>query len=313
MKSIYPDIQIIRALSDRPELWDKFYDQFIKIFGRSFKLVQSYYLFFEYLGFTKGQLELPSVFITPHFVDASKLSAININKLSEENILILDKNLIEIEFSIEIYIKLKLNSLKPLFKRLVKERQKRISSFKTAQELVNSLFGNIITLIENNFEEFVKYATTYLTWDAFCSINPYKIPLKIIRERQLGFWLQRWEQGTKLPFGKIIDDQSDYYKINFTSRFKNFEDMADSEMHTYNILGYEKDNEIHPVDCLTHPPKDKNAILDRTRLVLASIDNIQKTLKKEIPKFPGKIYTLDEKTFIITEINEPMFSIILEK
>lgn len=310
MRIIYPDNPIIRALSDRPEVWNQLYDPFVNTFGRTFKPVQSYYLFFEYIGFTKKLLEIPLVFAKPYFDNTAKLAAIDLGKgVSEEELFMLDKNLSEIDAGISIYIKQKLYALKPTFDLLIKERKKRISFFKAAQELVDALFGDIFFLIDNEFEEFVHYATTYLAWDSFCTIHPLGLSLKAIRERQLAFWLKSWERGIKLPLGKIVDDQSNYYKMNFESHFKEFEDMVDAEMHTYLILGYEIDNQLHPVDCLIYPPKDHNAVSKRNELMLGSVTNIQKTLSKEIAKFPGKIYSLDEKTHSFLEINEPMFSL----
>lgn len=310
MRIIYPDNPIIRSLSDKPEVWNQLYDQFVNTFGRTFKPIQSYYLFFEYIGFTKKLLEIPLVFAKPYFDATTKLAAIDLDRgVREEELLILDKNLSEIDAGISIYIKQKLYSLKPTFDQLIKERKKRISSFRAAQELVDALFGDIFFLLESEFEEFVQYATTYLAWDSFCSIHPLGLPLRAVRERQLGFWLKSWEQGIKLPLGKIVDDQSNYYKMNFESHFKEFEDMVDAEMHTYLILGYEIDDQLHPVDCLMYPPKDRNAIFKRNELVLGSVTNIQKTLNKEIAKFPGKIYSLDDKTHCFLEINEPMFSL----
>lgn len=281
MKIIYPDTPLIRSLSDRPDTWDELYDPLTKIFGSNFHPIQSYYLFFEYIGFTKKQLEIPIDFIRPSF-----------------DVSIIDKSLRGIEVDISDYIRGKLYSLQPILEELIDERKKRISHFKVAQELVDSLFGNIFFLLYSHFEEFVTLSTLYLSWDAFCSIHPLGIPLKAVRERQLGFWFERWEEGVKLPFGKIIDDQSDS-----ESHYKEREDMVDSEMDTYLALGCEIDHRIHPVHCLIYPPKDLHIISKRNELALESINTIQKTLGKEIPKFPGKIYSFDGKILSIIEIN----------
>ncbi len=312
MQIIYPDTPVVRSLSDQPETWNALYDQFIQKFGRRFRSVQSYYLFFEYLGFTKKQLKISSALTQPEFDDLDILAAINPKKdISEEEISILDKHLSKIELDIATDINKKLLSMKSIFESLIEERTKRTSDFKASQELVDSLFGNMFFLIDHGYPTFVKYATTYLAWDVFCGIHPLKLPLEAIRQRQLGYWLQRWEKGIKLPFGKIIDDQSSYYKMEFSSRFEEFKDMVDSEMHAYLILGYESDNEVHPIQCFTYPPTDLQAISKRNELALGTVTNIHKTLKKDMLCFPGKIYTIDKSTHKCIEINEPMFKLSL--
>ena len=55
-------------------------------------------------------------------------------------------------------------------------------------------------------------------------------------------------------------DLAAYYHMNFTSHFKEHEDMVDWINHTYLILGYEIDNQIHPIHCFKYPPKDQLAI-----------------------------------------------------
>lgn len=312
MQIIYPDNSIVRLLSDNPEAWNTIYDQIIRKFGRGFRTVQSYYLFFEYIGFTKETLEIPSIFMKPNFDDIARLAAMDLaSNICANEITILDKNLKKVEDDITAHIRRKLPSLKPLLKTLIEERMKRTTPFEKVQRFVDSLFGNIFSLIEQDFDTFAENATTCLSWDVFCGINPLGLSLKIIRERQLGYWLRNWKQGIKLPLGKIIDDQSSYYAMDFTSHFKECEDMVDSEMHTLLILGYEIDEHIHPIHCITHPPKDKSAISKRNELTLASIDNIEKSLSEEIRKFPGKIHSIDRVTHQITETHEPMFLITL--
>ncbi|MBS0622600.1 MAG: hypothetical protein JSR80_06545 [Verrucomicrobia bacterium] len=289
MKFIYPDNPLIRALTDRPETWEGFYDALITLFGRNFKCVESYYLFFEYIGFTKEKLEIPHLLSQPHFEGVAS------EKMLEKHLL-----------SINEYIHKKLYSLKGDLHSLIHERMKHTSPFRASQELVHSLFGTIFLLMEKNFEEFITYSTTHLAWDVFCAIHPLRLPLKLIREKQLGLWLNRWEQGTKLPFGKLIDDQSPNYKMDFTSPFKEREDMVDAEMHTYLILGYEIEEQIHSVHCLTYPPQDPHALSKRTELALSTIVHLQNTLGKEIQKISGKIYSLDKKTHTLIETHEPM-------
>lgn len=308
MKVVYFDNPLIRSISDSPEKWDASYDQFVKIFGRSFIPLQSYYSFFEYIGFARKNLELPSFFTTPYLDHAEKLIS---QKKATKYIDLLDKNLLEIEHGLKFYIKQKLFTLKPTLNRLIEEREKRISSFKGSQEFINALFGNIFSSIENDFGEFVHVATTYLTWDIFCSINPQDLPVKVLRERQLGIWLQNWEKGLKLPFGKIIDDQSNYYKMQFSSQLKNYEDMVDSEMLTYLILGAEIYGKLQKVHCITYPPKNKSALSQRNELALGTVSNIEASLKRKISKNTGKIYILDETENQVQEILEPMFPIFI--
>jgi hypothetical protein len=311
MKLIYLDNPLIRSLAEQPETWNALYDQFIGIFGRRFRPVQSCYLFFEYIGFTKKHLKIPTAFKTPHFDQSKELAKINpdLGTINKDALAILDKNLGKIADEISAYTEVKVCSLQIIFEELIEKRKKRISAFGAAQDLVKTLFGDIFSLIETDFAQFAKYATKYLAWDIFCGIHPIGLSPKAIRQRQLGFWLQLWEQGTELPFGKIIDDQSGYYNFNFDSPFKEFEDMVDSELHTYLILGHKIDGKPHPIHGLVYPPKDTHALSKRNELALGVVDNIQKTLRRELEKFPGKLYSLDEKTHAIQEINEPMFVI----
>jgi hypothetical protein len=60
VKQLYFDNPVVRFLIESPETWKDLYDPFIKTFGRRFRPIQSYYLFFEYIGFTKKKLNIPS-------------------------------------------------------------------------------------------------------------------------------------------------------------------------------------------------------------------------------------------------------------
>ncbi len=309
MKYVYLDSPLVRSLADLPETWNKLYDAFIKEFGRRFKPISSYYLFFEYIGFTKKHLAIPIIFTEPHFFPSKEFKKIKPIKVNQEEIQVLDRNLREIAAGISIYLKQKIYTLRNVFEQLIQEREKRISSFRGTKDLIDCLFGDIFLLVQNDFEKFVEYATTYLSWDVFCGIRPKEPPLDIIRERQLGFWLNHWEQGRDLPFGKIIDDQSKYYCMDFASPFKEFEDMVDSELHTYLILGYRMNGETHPIQGLGYPPKDPDALSKRNELALGTVNNIQRALGRELNKFPGKLYSLDPITHVIKETNEPIFII----
>jgi hypothetical protein len=59
MQNIYFDNNMIRHLSKNPEYFDTIYDIFVFDYGKSFKSVQSYYLFFEYYGLSNLKLNAP--------------------------------------------------------------------------------------------------------------------------------------------------------------------------------------------------------------------------------------------------------------
>lgn len=179
MKFLYFDTPLIRSLSDRPEVWDQLYDPFIRIFGHEFKPIESFYLFFEYIGFTKKRLEVPQIFKKPHLSESEKLAKIDphLRIVKEEDIDILDKSLNDLLREMTVYSEEKLFFLQKTIIELIEERKRRISSSPFPQMLVNSLFGNIFFLAETDFFEFVKYASRYLSWDIFCSIQPSGLSL----------------------------------------------------------------------------------------------------------------------------------------
>lgn len=279
MKLLYPDTSVIRSFSDQPEKCNDLYDQLIA-FDSQFKMIPSYYLFFEYLGFTKKWLELPTIIMQPSFDSKLTTTDLTSRDLTEEEISILDSTFSKCLREIIFHISNKLYSLKSHLYDLKTQREKRTSRIERSQKLINVLFGDKLLLMENDFNTLVECATPYLAWDVFCGIRPANIPLSIARERQLALWLAFRDCGIHLPFGKIIDDQSSYYKMNFSSQFKEFEDMVDSEMHTFVVLGYEVDKQVYPVHCFTYTPKDLNALSKRTELALGTIINIEKTQQR---------------------------------
>ena len=100
--------------------------------------------------------------------------------------------------------------------------------------------------------------------------------------------------------------------MEFHSHFKEFEDMADTEMHTYLIMGKKIDGELLPHSHIQlYPPHDQQAFEKRNALILGSITNIETSLQKTIAKHPGKLYQLDPKTQVFQEIFEPIFKIEL--
>lgn len=117
--------------------------------------------------------------------------------------------------------------------------------------------------------------------------------------------------GRRASVGKIVDDQAGYYDMEFHSHFKEFEDMSDTEMHTYLIMGRKIDGELRPVCTLAYPPHDQQAFEKRNALILGSITNIETSLQKTIAKRPGKLYQLDPKTHVFQKIFEPIFKIQL--
>ncbi len=314
MELLYFDNPVVRSLMEIPQIWNDLHDPFIKTFGRRFRLVQSCYLFFEYIGFTKKKLKIPIELKKPTFDHQAELIKVDPDipaTINAEVVALIDKNLGSAADAIDAHIATQLHTLQTTFEDLVTSREKRASTFKGAKELQKVLFGDIIDCMRADFAGFIKYATRYLSWDTFCGINPIRLSLKLIRQRQLGFWLQLWEAGVELPVGKIVDDQAGYYDMEFHSHFKEFEDMSDTEMHTYLIMGRKIDGELRPVCTLAYPPHDQQAFEKRNALILGSITNIETSLQKTIAKRPGKLYQLDPKTHVFQKIFEPIFKIQL--
>ncbi len=314
MELIYFDNPVVRSLMEIPQTWNDLHDPFIKTFGRRFRPIQSCYLFFEYIGFTKKKLKIPTELKKPtfdHHVELAKVDPDIPATISTEAIALIDADLGSIANAIDNHIAAQMHALQTTFEDLVTSREKRASSFKGAQELQKVLFGDIIDYMKTDFAGFVKYATRYLSWDTFCGINPIGLSLKLIRQRQLGFWLQFWEEGIELPIGKIVDDQVGYYDLEFRSHFKEFEDMVDTEMHTHLIMGSKVNGELHPICAVAYPPHDQQAFEKRNTLILGSITNIETSLQKTVAKRPGKLYQLDPKTHVFQKIFEPIFKIEL--
>ncbi len=72
--------------------------------------------------------------------------------------------------------------------------------------------------------------------------------------------------------------------MQFSSQLKNYEDMVDSEMLTYLILGAEIDGKLKEVLYITYPPKNKSALSQRIKLALGTVSNIESSIKREISK-----------------------------
>jgi hypothetical protein len=310
MKRIYFDNSIVKDFARTPELWDSFYDEFIEHFGRTFHPIESYYLFFEYIGFHKDRLKIPSA-----LVNCIKFEPLLKKDITPDDIHSMDTVLDNTVNSIEQHIESKLFALESFIKGLVEEASQRVSSFIGAQKLHEKLFGRISTLVAEDFPRFVKEAKLYLIWDVFCTITPEGISVKNLRERQLGYWMTFWEGGYTYPFGKIIDDHSEYYEISFSNKslFKNYEDMVDAEMLTYVVLGIPtEDGTIDRCYCLTYDSHTQTS--ERIRLALGSVNNIEQTLEKTLKKVTGKTYRLKKNghKIMIDYINEPLFVIPLK-
>lgn len=314
MKVIYPDVSIIRTFTDQPQvITHEIYNKLAAEFGRTWICFSSYYLFFEYIGFTKKELALPPCLKNPYLIDTSLLAAIKDREITDSDVAKLDKALADITITAKKHIREGLYSLKDTIKSLIQERETRISEFNGAKELVKAFFGEILKLINEDYDKFIENATWYLSWDVYCSIDPVRLNKKHLRQRQLGEWYQLWESGAELPFGKIIDDQCEYYKgvDSSAASFKNFEDMVDAEMHTSVILGHRHQGKLCKVHALTYPPKGSDAIPERIKLALGSIRNIEATRDIKIEKQFGEVIVLAPESYDILGRHSPQYPIYL--
>lgn len=276
MKRLYLDNPVVRDLTERPEILKGCYEHFVQTFGRTFKVVKSYYLFFEFFGFTKDHLQILPEMLKWDF------SEIKGKPSKDENRVLIDQKCKEGIDRLRLHINDKLISLQGFFQESIQRRLGEISSFQGAQELENKLFGDIRTLFATNFIGFINEATRYLVWDVFCGISPIGLSTELFRQRQLGHWYGAWEQGIVLPVGKIIDDHSKYYNMVFSNNFKNFEDMVDAEMLTYLTFGFPTDDGgLERCDGLTYDRT--GSVAERVQLALGTISNIEGSLKKKSP------------------------------
>ena len=96
MELIYFDNPVVRSLMEIPQTWNDLHDPFIKTFGRRFRPIQSCYLFFEYIGFTKKKLKIPTELKKPtfdHHVELAKVDPDIPATISTEAIALIDANL----------------------------------------------------------------------------------------------------------------------------------------------------------------------------------------------------------------------------
>lgn len=313
LNHLYYDNSIIRRMTDNHDEYKKIENNTIQIFGTTITHVTSPYLFLEYIGFTKKNLQI-------HQADCDLDDVLTL--LSKErgspNINLLDELLCKIFKNSYEFIKAKLLSseLKIIIQKLIYARLIRVNKNIQCQEFNDDLFGYFFNIFNTNYEEFAELIAIYLAWDEFCSIQQKGIPptkLRWLKERQLAYWYQNCRYNYILPFGKIIHDQDYYYKMEkpFKSRFKNCEDMVDSEAITLAVIGYKADDgDLHPVNFITFD--SSKSLQDRLTLALGSIHNMETTLNQVFNKFPGTIYRLDSVTLEYKERRIPIIPIQLK-
>jgi hypothetical protein len=132
MESLYLDNPVVRSLMEVPETWNDLHDPFVKVFGRRFRPIQSCYLFFEYIGFTKKKLNIPRELKKPTFDHQAKLAKVNLDisaTVDIEAIALVDEDLGKIAKAIDAHIGEQIHALQAIFEYLVASREKRASSF----------------------------------------------------------------------------------------------------------------------------------------------------------------------------------------
>lgn len=210
---------------------------------------------------------------------------------------------------INMEVKQQLSSLKSVFENLIKERSARTTLWEGSTQLIKALFGDFLDAVHDQYELFVEDLTQILVWDLLCCIESKGIPNNLLRERQIGYWYQLHNDGYSLPMGKLIDDIHKYFKMDFSSFLKNKEDMVDSEMLTYAVLGQLENEKRIPIVCLTFDSSD--TINERLKLALGCLNNFEETLSCNIAARPGWIYCLNSSDYQIVEVHEPLRSIFL--
>lgn len=288
-KMIYLDNLLLRRLV----LFDEQYQQvqrerlmnFYKSkFGISCNLIRCPYLFLEFIGCTKKHLSLK--LHSPLQLHPE----ISLKSITRSQIKEIDKSLKKTIKMIRHDVRKKLIANKYFLNERLNATLKRAYKDEFPQKIINKLFSQYIDSFHNDFTFFLNIFCTALTWDVFVTLEAND--LKILRERQLGFWLQNY--NPEYPFGKIIDDLSMYYDHSFPQ--KNFflqasRDMVDSKIMTLPVTGYPDDGIIRRVDVVTF---DTNVTAQRAKLALGTIKNIEESLGIFIPKKFGKIFCLSE-------------------
>jgi len=302
MRRLYLDNPVLRDVTENPELLKNCYNDFVQIFGRSFRGVKSYYLFFEFYGIKKDRLGISAEMLLWDFSD------IRGNPTSTANVALIEQKCQDGIQNIDAHIHGQLYSLQNFLKEAIERRLRKMTE--AGREIENVLFGDIRRLISEDFDAFVVEAKGYLVWDVFCGISPKGLRTDLLRQKQLGHWYHAWQNGLVLPLGKIIDDQAKYYDMSFESYFKGYEDMVDAEMITYLIFGYPIDGELERCDCLTY---DRSAeISERIRLALGTISNLKASLKQHVDYKSGKAYCINKENGQICKDGKVCFSDVHE-
>jgi hypothetical protein len=298
MRRLYIDNPVLRDLTGNPEFLKNCYDDFVRIFGRSFKGVKSYYLFFEFYGIKKDWFGIPAEMLRWDFSDKRG------SPTSVDYIAFIDQKCKEGIQRIDAHIGGRLQSLQNALKEVIARRLGEMTQ--TGEEIEKVLFGDIRHLINEDYKTFVSVAKGYLVWDAFCGVSPKKLCTSLLRQRQLSHWHHARQDGWVLPVGKIIDDHAKYYDMSFESYFKDYEDMVDAEMITYLMFGHPTDGELERCDCLTY---DSSAeISERMRLSLGTISNLKATLNQDVQHKFGKAYCITKENGQICRDGKVSFS-----
>lgn len=297
MREVFFDNNLIRKLVDDPSNWNVIYDQLVPLIGRRYHALQSTYLFLEYIGFHKSQItispELTKIEFSPSITGRkSEDLVVHFGKAIDSKLKLIDSELKE-----------QLANLKFHFENKISERRAYVTKWHGSDELINNLFGELIALLEQDYNSFVDELVYALAWDLVCCIEVKDISRSKLRQFQIGQWLHLYEEGFTLPMGKLIDDVNNHFDMQFTSTFKNKEDMVDSELISYAVLGKRGEERRLPVTCLTLDSPEE--VKERMRLALGTISNIEEVTGRNLNVRSGVVYCLDHSNCQILEIVEP--------
>lgn len=286
---IYPDNLLLRRLVLIDDHYEdnkrqKLIEFYKKTFGISCHFIECPYLFLEFIGCTKKMLGI-------NYDSTLELDEkLSLKSLQDTQIDEIDKILVKELKRIHHFVKKHIVKNKIAIKERLKSTMLRSRQDSFSEKIISTAFSKYIWLFKKQFATFLDVFTRAITWDVFVTLESPN--LKILRERQLGYWYQNY--NPEYPFGKIVDDLSSYYDHKFSK--KNFmlkarEDMVDSKMMTLPITGYMEGNTVRCVDIITF---DTSVTGERAKLGLASLKNIELSLGITIPKKFGQIYCLSE-------------------
>ncbi len=304
---IYFDNSFIRILISDPKKWNTFFDNFTPLFGEFYTpFSASYFLFFEYIGFAKDNIKKP-VNETLQLVDICSLQK------AEKDIAYIGKQLEAYFQRACIDIKAQLLKQQDIIKELLNTRirnEEVVARYENSRDLRQLIFGDLVFLLNNNYPLFVEQASLYLAWDFFCNVNPEGISIDILRQCQFGIWQQFHKEHIHLPFGKIIDDFKEF-NLSKKNKFKGYEDMVDSEILTYLIMGSCgcDINAVGPVNVLTFD--SVSTMQSRIEIALRSMVSLETALNVRLINKLGKAYCFNEDSMKINQIIEPQVPISL--